>query len=321
MGDDEEVQKTNDDASLSKRFAVDKGYWKDRYIRFFTKAPERKAPEISRGYFARVHGLAILQRQFLNLTQGKCQFVSLGAGSDTLFWRLHDAGIAPLRFFEVDFPNVVQRKCLAIKTRRSLLDALVSPTVSPERVLSQNYCLLPGDLRDTRGLEEILLEAGLDKSLPTLIVLECVLIYLQPTHSEALLRWAGRSFATSVLVNYEPYMLTDHFGQVMVENLKGRGLDLPGKAACTTLQAQIDRFVSNGWQSAHAQDMNSVYQALPQAEVQRIERLEFLDEAELLHQLLQHYCISWAVNDSASLGLKDIGYYGQLAITTDISFL
>lgn len=34
----------------------------------------------------------------------------------------------------------------------------------------------------------------------------------------------------------------------------------------------------------------------------RIERLEFLDERELLQQLLQHYCICWAVKDKLSLG-------------------
>ena len=34
----------------------------------------------------------------------------------------------------------------------------------------------------------------------------------------------------------------------------------------------------------------------------RIERIEFLDEVDLLHQLLSHYCIAWAVNDAAELG-------------------
>lgn len=34
----------------------------------------------------------------------------------------------------------------------------------------------------------------------------------------------------------------------------------------------------------------------------RIEALEFLDEKELLEQLLQHYCLCWATKDSSSLG-------------------
>jgi [phosphatase 2A protein]-leucine-carboxy methyltransferase len=34
----------------------------------------------------------------------------------------------------------------------------------------------------------------------------------------------------------------------------------------------------------------------------RIESLEFLDEKELLQQLLQHYCICWANKDKLRLG-------------------
>lgn len=34
----------------------------------------------------------------------------------------------------------------------------------------------------------------------------------------------------------------------------------------------------------------------------RIERLEFLDEKELLQQLLQHYSICWATKDKLNLG-------------------
>lgn len=40
--------------------------------------------------------------------------------------------------------------------------------------------------------------------------------------------------------------------------------------------------------------MVQVYQSIPSAERQRIEKLELLDEAELLTQLFQHYCISVA---------------------------
>ena len=34
----------------------------------------------------------------------------------------------------------------------------------------------------------------------------------------------------------------------------------------------------------------------------RIERLEFLDEKELLIQLLQHYCVSCGYTDTRSIG-------------------
>lgn len=34
----------------------------------------------------------------------------------------------------------------------------------------------------------------------------------------------------------------------------------------------------------------------------RIESLEFLDEMELLEQLMQHYCLCWATKGGAELG-------------------
>jgi len=64
---DEAVRATNDDAASCKRSAVQIGYWTDPYIQFVTKASERKPPEISRGYYARVKSVQGLVRQFLEV--------------------------------------------------------------------------------------------------------------------------------------------------------------------------------------------------------------------------------------------------------------
>lgn len=66
---DESVQATNDDASECKRSAIKLGYWKDDYIGYFIKSAERKAPEINRGYFARVKGVEILIEKFLQVNE------------------------------------------------------------------------------------------------------------------------------------------------------------------------------------------------------------------------------------------------------------
>lgn len=55
---DEAIQATNDDASGCKRSAVNLGYWQDPYISMFVKGGDRKAPEINRGTYARVKGMA-----------------------------------------------------------------------------------------------------------------------------------------------------------------------------------------------------------------------------------------------------------------------
>ncbi|KAK3797428.1 hypothetical protein RRG08_035873 [Elysia crispata] len=125
MSADQGVIGTNDDASSCKRFAVDKGYWVDPYISLFMqKSPIRKAPEISRGYYARVTSIQIIIEKFLRMTKNNCQIVSFGAGFDTLYWRLSDLGLTPKSFVEVDFEQVTTRKCHFIKSKKQLLDAL-----------------------------------------------------------------------------------------------------------------------------------------------------------------------------------------------------
>lgn len=66
--DDEAIKATNDDATECKRSAVELGYWQDDYIRYFVKHVERKAPEINRGYYARVRAFEMFIHQFLEVT-------------------------------------------------------------------------------------------------------------------------------------------------------------------------------------------------------------------------------------------------------------
>lgn len=54
------------------------------------------------------------------------------------------------------------------------------------------------------------------------------------------------------------------------------------------------RFVSCGFDGSKAWTMVQVYDSIPIDDRQRIEKLEMLDECELLVQLFQHYCISIA---------------------------
>lgn len=68
-GGDEAVIHTNDDASECKKSAVQRGYYQDNYIGCFVKSIEhRKAPEINRGYYARVKGIEMFIEKFLNVS-------------------------------------------------------------------------------------------------------------------------------------------------------------------------------------------------------------------------------------------------------------
>ena len=45
--------------------------------------------------------------------------------------------------------------------------------------------------------------AGVDLAAPTLLLSECVLVYLEPQESCAIIAWAAQAFAASVFVTYE----------------------------------------------------------------------------------------------------------------------
>jgi [phosphatase 2A protein]-leucine-carboxy methyltransferase len=306
------VQATNDDATSCKRYAVDKGYWDDPFVKLFCRSPDRKSPEISRGYYARVKAVENYCHQFLDLCnkQGQdSQIVSLGAGFDTLYWKLHAAGQRPGKFVEMDFPAIVSRKVVTCQSKKILSDVIKEggcTTSDSSGIYGKHYSIVGVDLRNIDDVGKKLADVGIQPDKPTMILTECVLVYMETSEARRILSWASGMFPTALFVNYEPVNVYDQFGKVMLENLRLRSCALLGASDCVSLDQQKIRFLDCGWDNAYALDMWSIYSRLPKHELQRIERLEFLDEVELLQQLLQHYSISWAVNDYMGIGLNDL---------------
>lgn len=156
---------------------------------------------------------------------------------------------------------------------------------------ASNYHIMGVDLRNVNEVNNKLQQAEIDFKLPTIFLAECVLVYIETKNGVNLLKWFSSHFESAVFVNYEQINMNDRFGDVMLGNLRARGCSLAGVDACTSLDTQIQRFVNCGWHGARAWDMVQIYHSLPQNERIRIERIEMLDEGELLVQLFQHYCI------------------------------
>ncbi|THV06210.1 leucine carboxyl methyltransferase [Dendrothele bispora CBS 962.96] len=309
---DSSIRLTDNDAALARLSAVQKGYLSDPFIRSLVPRAHlqpSRPPLINVGTFVRTVAIDDLVEQWLSIsseTGTKCQIVSLGAGSDTRFWRI---ATGPLKdqlaaYVEIDFPEVTTKKAMAIKKSKDLTAIFGD---SNQIKLAQggvclhapNYHLLGADLRkspsETLG-SLISPESGslLDPSLPTLLLCECVLVYMSLAESSAILQWFGTYFKESVLgcVVYEMFGLDDAFGRVMVNNLKSRNVTLPGAEHSPDASVLPKRFLDLGFTTSRALTLREIRRAyVDPKELERISGLEMLDEVEELELVLQHYAI------------------------------
>jgi O-methyltransferase involved in polyketide biosynthesis len=263
------VRDTSLDASLCKLSASQLGYFSDPFVQFFVKAPSRRMPIINRGYYARVASVESLVHKFLGASEGKKQVVILGAGLDTMFFRLKSCeAVANAEYFELDFPDVTMQKVSTIKRRKPLngllglgaaSDFMAAVSSGYTELNTPGYHLLPCDLRDLDATTKKLEAAGIDHSLPTLFVSECVLIYMEAKFSKQLVAWAASYFDDVSFALYEQILPDDAFGRVMMTNIKARGCDLLSIHDFPTVEAQIARFTEHNYEVAQCWDMNKIY--------------------------------------------------------------
>ena len=307
---DESVMRTNDDATSAKLSCVERGYFEDGFVGHFVRQrggrAARRSPLVNRGYYARYAAVRRIVREFFAACGqqggaggvGGCQVINLGAGFDTLYFSLKAAGEWPAgaRMCELDFADVAHRKASVVR-RQAALAALVQAEDGRgdgvAALRAADYTLVGVDLRDAGAVNRAVFErAGFEAGAPTLVISECVLIYLPPEKSDALVAWARQAFASAVMVVYEQIRPHDSFGRQMVQNIHDRGCPLLGIHAYPELADQERRFRGAGWTGAVGLDMNAVYRhKLDPTDVRRIERLEIFDEFEEWNLIQAHYCI------------------------------
>uniref|UniRef100_A0A6T6C1G3 Leucine carboxyl methyltransferase 1 n=1 Tax=Compsopogon caeruleus TaxID=31354 RepID=A0A6T6C1G3_9RHOD len=234
----------------------------------------------------------------------KVQVVSLGCGSDSLFWRLCadtdvDSRSSYFAFVEIDFPDSAARKAERIRQ-----DALLSASVGSletgtdpwegEILHSDRYILMGCDIRDTGSLMTRISRVT-KRRLPTMVISECVLCYLEPRTTDMLTSKLVSHFDDLSWISYDPVGSEDSFGRRMVENLAQRGCGLPG--IHRDLQGCTRPFHNAGFCTVHVADMLTVYNMiLDTNQRRRIERIEFLDELEEWNLVMKHYALLWASN-------------------------
>ena len=319
MARDHIVQQTDGDASSSRMSAVALGYLDDEYSRAFIQGQiPRRYPIINRGTFVRTTAIDRLVERFLQTDpEEKKQIVSLGAGSDTRFFRL--GKVESLVYHEVDFPTNTAQKIAAIERTPALLELIHSAggpnpevRISPEKsaLTSAAYHVHPLDLRSlapsssSDGTAVTPSIPNLDPSVPTLLISECCLCYLDPGMTSQILHCITETLLPEptpiALVLYEPVRPYDPFGRTMVTNLASRGIHLQTLKKYYSLAAQRLRLANAGFTAGQgARDVEAIYYGdkdeswITAEERRRIEGLEWLDEVEEWRLLASHYCVAW----------------------------
>ncbi|GAA6005067.1 leucine carboxy methyltransferase [Rhodotorula paludigena] len=322
---DAAVRSTDSDALVSRASAAALGYLADPFSSLFLspqqrRAVDRRPPLIHIGTHARTWAVDSLVARFLDRNVGPhhpVQVLSLGAGTDTRFWRLRkqwaDAGKDwnCARWVEVDFPEATTAKARTVSTKPDLRSALGGDVKIEQGGLALSsplYTLLPGDLRSLSALSESLLSpstsptygAPLSPSLPTLLLVECVLVYLESAATDALLSWFASTWgadggAGGAIVEYDPFGLEDQFGAVMRRNLAVRSISLPGASSTPSLASLTERLRRAGVRGeTGALSVRQIRDRCIDAdEVERVARIEQLDEVEELNLVLEHYAVAW----------------------------
>ncbi|XP_014772780.1 tRNA wybutosine-synthesizing protein 4 isoform X1 [Octopus bimaculoides] len=301
------VQGTNDCSIVSKSSMVKYGYFQDQFLSYFVAKESRRSPLIHRGYYIRSYAIDYFLKLFLkasNEISEKRQIISLGAGFDTAYFRLKSQGLLEnCVFYEVDFLDVVKRKASSIRQTKELNELLIedfddkihSPELSLVEIYSKDYVLIGVDLTQIKQLDDVLRQCHINHTCCTLILSECVLTYLPPSYSQAVIKWAVECFSNAVFIDYEQINPDTAFGHFMQNHFKKTGSTLKCINTFPSLQSQAERFFRLGWEVYKCWDMNDIFfNLVPMIEKEDIERKELFDEFEGWHLVCSHYTIIWA---------------------------
>ena len=328
---DDIIRNTDNDAATSRLSAVEAGYLKDDFARLFHVDGElpRRLPLMNRGRttlgiayhsltnpgtYVRTEAIDRVVEKFVESTESRRrQIISLGAGSDARYFRLRQRRpTLDLSYHELDFPGNTRDKITRIRTplfaKTLKQQAHIDITSDQFEVLesgaklrSADYCIHPQDLRQLVPGSPAL--SDVDPELPTLLISECCLIYLPPREADDVLHYFNKLFDPPVplaIVIYEPIRPNDSFGRTMVSNLIARGIHLQTLEKYADLKQQRDRLLQQGFgggdggAGAGAADIDFIWKHwIGEAEKERVEGLEWMDEVEEFVLLARHYCIAW----------------------------
>ena len=342
---DRPIIATADDAILAKFATVQAGYYQDPFLSALsqrsvgmTHRPRRQVqPIIKRGTHARVCVMDRAIRSFLEQCSDAdtsatatmtAQIVVLGAGKDTSYFRYKNGYILnngdmsasknlQVNWYEVDHPSVVEEKHSILRQNMDVFGSAMSELMSNQygyaippssdhaQKAKSSYQLIRHDLRDSPST--LLEKLKLDPKVPTIYLMECVLMYLPNTSSQSLYQALSTSCEKVWTICYEPILQSDPFGSMMQQNLVKLGVASPFSSLMQTrtLDDQLTK-LSQYFHVTVGCDMWQAYETILTPEQRsHANRCEFLDEVEEWMLIMRHYCFLVARGGSSQASVVE----------------
>ena len=226
-----------------------------------------------------------------------------------------------MTLLELDLPSVIQNKANIIQKHPDFLsfcqdnfnDFKINTSESGVNISSKQYRARGCDLNNLSALKQILEDENIDLNSETLIICECVMVYLDPKAISPIIQFFGSNFTRSAFMDYEMFNAQTNFGKMMIKNFAKRGLTLDAIDNFKTLPQISQMYLAAGFDSCQAFNMNTIFKMyIPPKEVQRVRKLEWLDEWEELTLMQDHYFISIAkksgAESEAPLWFQELGF-------------
>ncbi|KAH7021098.1 uncharacterized protein B0I36DRAFT_333779 [Microdochium trichocladiopsis] len=304
LAQDDIVMATNSSSIVSKR-SVEKIYYpgEPHFFRYFVKKFQRRSPLINRGYHLRLHVIDVAVRSFLRRPTSKTKVVvNLGCGSDVLPWQCftrYPENCRGAKFVDIDFPDLLRRKCNVVQDTPELLgplDNVTIPTSGQVFLTSDQYVQIGCDLRELGKVEESLASVLDIPNCEFLFVAEVSITYMETEGADGVIKWASSlgDVEFCLLEQILPDGPEHPFAKTMLQHFNK--LKAPPKSVFVypTLQAQRDRFGRLGWSHADVKSLWQIWTGNDYLSVEdrkELNDIEPFDEWEEFALFAGHYCV------------------------------
>ena len=183
-----------------------------------------------------------------------------------------------------------------------IANSLANLKISGGNIQAKDFNLIECDIANQDKINLKLNEIpDFDFNALTIVITECVLVYMKKDESYAMLKNLTQMFNNIVFLQYDLVGAKDSFGREMIHNLLERDVKLYGYEDVPDVQAQLARLFECGFVEAEVYNMLEYYNNfIDQNEKKKIDHLEFMDEFEEWNLLQAHACFGYGTKLDAS---------------------